>query len=97
MTTDQYHAKVNRRMQLFHKKHLRPVYNALQEQIKPVVATLIEHGAEAAIKSIDIIHINSALAPVVKDIHKDVALYFANKTFNHAFIVPINYRPGRHG
>jgi len=77
-----YSAKHIRRMKLFERAHLKPVFNALHEQIKPVVKTLRDHGIEAAQRSIDVIHINHYLAGPIRDIYKDVGLYFANKTIH---------------
>lgn len=69
-------------MKLFEREHLKPVFNALHEQIKPVVKILREQGIEAAQRSLDVIHINSHLAAPIRDIYKDVGLYFANKTIH---------------
>ncbi len=80
MTNAQYSAKHIRRMKLFERQHLRAVSTALHKQIQPVVTTLREHGIQAAIDSVDVIHINSYLAPPIKDIYSTVGLYFANKT-----------------
>ncbi len=80
MTNAQYSAKHIRRMKLFERQHLRAVSMALHKQIHPVVTTLREHGIQAAIDSVDVIHINSYLVPPIKDIYSTVGLYFANKT-----------------
>ena len=69
-----------RRMKLFERQHLKAVFNALNEQIKPVVSDLRNHGVQTAQKNLDTLHINSHLAPVVRDIYATVGLYFANKT-----------------
>lgn len=77
-----YSAKHIRRMKLFERAHLKPIYNALHDQIIPVVKALREHGIEAAYKSLDVIQINSHLAAPIRSIYKDVGLYFANKTIH---------------
>lgn len=69
-------------MRLFERAHLRAVFNALHEQIKSVAATLRSHGIEEAQRSLNVIHINSYLVTPIKDIYKDVGLYFANKTIH---------------
>lgn len=82
MNNQQYSAKHIRRMKLFERQHLKAIFNALRTQIKPVIAKLRRDGIEAAMNSLDIIHINSHLAPPIRDIYKDVGLYFANKTIH---------------
>jgi hypothetical protein len=77
-----YSAKHIRRMRLFEAQFLRPIYNALQSQIKPVVAHLRLHGAQAAINAVDGVVLNEHIAPVIQDIYKTVGLYFANKTIH---------------
>jgi uncharacterized protein with gpF-like domain len=82
MNNQLYSAKHIRRMKLFERQNLKAIFNALHEQIKPVVATLRSHGVDAAMKSIDVIHINKHLAHPIQEIYKDVGLYFANKTIH---------------
>lgn len=69
-------------MKLFERQHLKPIFNALHEQIKPVVKILRLHGYEAAINSLDTVEINKYLAEPIKDIYSNVGLYFANKTIH---------------
>lgn len=82
MTSQQYSAKHIRRMKLFERQHLSPIFNALHTQIQPVAALLRSKGYEAAINSLDTVEINSHLAPPIRDIYSDVGLYFANKTIH---------------
>src|SRR5689334_7525562 len=77
-----YSAKHIRRMKLFERAHLKPVFDALHAQIKPIAQILRSKGIEAAHKALDTIEINSKLAPPIRDIYKDVGLYFANKTIH---------------
>jgi hypothetical protein len=67
-------------MKLFERQHLKAIFTALRDQINPVVKVLREQGIEAALNSLDTVEINSHLAPPIRDIYKDVGLYFANKT-----------------
>lgn len=67
-------------MKLFERQHLKHIIIALQAQIKPVIETLKHRGVEAAIASLDTVQINSHLAEPIRDIYKEVGLYFANKT-----------------
>lgn len=69
-------------MKLFEAQFLRPIYNALQSQIKPVVDHLRNHGVQAAISAVDCIVINEHISPVIQQIYKTVGLYFANKTIH---------------
>lgn len=80
MTNSQYSAKHIRRMKLFERQFLRPVFDALRKQIQPVVNIMRSKGIEAAQASLDTVEINAALAPPIRDIYKTVGLYFANKT-----------------
>ena len=80
MTNADYSAKHIRRMKLFERQHLKPVYNALEKQINPVVSILRKQGIEQAQASLDTVEINAYLAPPIRDIYKTVGLYFANKT-----------------
>ena len=80
MTNSQYSAKHIRRMKLFERQHLKAIFTALNDQIKPVITTLHKRGVEAAINSLDTLQINSHLAAPIREIYKDVGLYFANKT-----------------
>lgn len=82
MTNQQYSAKHISRMKIFERAHLKPIFNALHDQIKPVVAVLRREGVVAAINSLDTVQINSHLAEPIRDIYKDVGLYFANKTIH---------------
>lgn len=85
MTTQEknnYSAKHIRRMILFERQHLPAIIAALRIQIKPVAAKLRSHGVEAAIASLDVFHINSALAKPIQNIYTTVGLYFANKTIH---------------
>lgn len=67
-------------MKLFERQHLKPIFAALEKQIKPVVSKLRDEGIEVAIESLDTVEINAALAPPIRDIYSTVGLYFANKT-----------------
>ncbi len=69
-------------MKLFERQHLKPVFHALQAQIKPVAEVVRNHGIEAGYKAVDVFHINQHLAPVITEIYKGVGLYFANKTIH---------------
>jgi uncharacterized protein with gpF-like domain len=82
MNNSAYSAKHIRRMKLFERQFLKPVFDALHKQIKPVVKMLRSKGVEATQASIDTVEINAALAPPIKDIYSTVGLYFANKTIH---------------
>ena len=85
MTKEQrynYSAKHIRRMKLFERQYLKPVFAALQDQIKPVISKLKADGVEATISSLDTVEINTHLAPAIRDIYSGVGLYFANKTIH---------------
>ena len=69
-------------MKLFERQFLKPVFDALHKQIKPVVNTMRSKGIEAAQASLDTVEINAALAPPIRDIYSTVGLYFANKTIH---------------
>lgn len=69
-------------MKLFERQFLKPIFNALHDQVKPVVRVLRSKGIEAAVASLDVIEINTHLAKPIRDIYKTVGLYFANKTIH---------------
>lgn len=75
-----YSAKHIRRMKLFERQFLKPVILALKDQIEPVTSALRSKGIEAAMAGLDVVQINSHLAPPLREIYRTVGLYFANKT-----------------
>lgn len=82
MTNIEYSAKHIRRMKLFEAQFLRIVYNALRDQVNDIVATLREHGVQAAIREVDTTVLNKHLEEPLREIYKTVGLYFANKTIH---------------
>lgn len=77
-----YSAKHIRRMKLFESEFVRRMYNALHDQVRPVVRTLRHDGPEVALNKVEHVVINEHVAPVILDIYKKVGLYFANKTIH---------------
>ncbi len=69
-------------MKLFEREFLKPIFNALNAQVKPVAKVLRSRGIEAAISSLDVIEINTHLAKPIREIYRTVGLYFANKTIH---------------
>lgn len=77
-----YSAKHIRRMKLFESEFVRRVYNALVDQLRPVIRALRHDGPLVALQMVDHVIINEHIAPVILDIYKKVGLYFANKTIH---------------
>lgn len=77
MTNEQY----NRLREIAESKHKRPVYLAIQAQIKPVIDAYKVGGYLAATRAVNSELVNDALIPVIRDIYIEGGLYMARKQY----------------
>ncbi len=80
MNKADYIAKHKRRMILFEKQFLKPVFNALHSQIQEFITELKNNGLQQARHSIEKIHMNANVGKIVREIYLTVGLYFIKKT-----------------
>lgn len=69
-------------MKLFERQFLPHVFEALQEQVKPIVHKLRTQGVSSATSAIDHIVLNQKIGGIVLDLYSVIGLYFANKTIH---------------
>src|SRR6185369_18086581 len=80
MTKSEYSAKHTRRMVLFEKQFLKPVFNALHSQIMDVINDIKREGLDKAKQNLDTIIMNDKIGKVVREIYLTVGIYFTKKT-----------------
>jgi hypothetical protein len=75
-----YSQKDQRRKKLFERKYVPLVYNALQEQMKQASDVLQRSGVDGLHFLLDKMVFVQDLAPVIRDLWVDIAVYYGNKT-----------------
>ena len=73
-----YAEKYGRQVKKFEKQFTKPVYLALQSQIKDFVTVLKNDGLEAAKRRLFDIAINDRILPTVQHLYKTVGVFYAN-------------------
>lgn len=76
----QYAEKHDRRMKLFERRFIRPVFNALQQQMKESSEILQRSGVDGLKMVLESLVFVQDLAQPISDIYKSAGIYFANKT-----------------
>lgn len=82
MTKDQriaYGQKHVRRVKLFERKYLKPVFDALHSDFKQAADIVRTSGVDEARRQLDRIVINEEIGPVLLRLHVDAGVYQANK------------------
>src|SRR5205809_7131592 len=80
MTKAEHIAKHTRRMILFERQFLKPVFNAIHSQIMDVVNDIKREGLDKAKQNLDRLILNDKIGAVVREIYLTVGIYFIKKT-----------------